>query len=61
MVASTDGDFPWVCPFPEYGRIEKEANGLIFSWIFEGFWPGVHDIVDLEELVLDICNGKSGF
>jgi hypothetical protein len=60
-MANTNGDFPGIRPLPENVRVKKEANGLIFSWIFEGFWPGVHNILNLEELVLDICNGKYGF
>jgi hypothetical protein len=55
-VGSTDGDFPGICPLPEDFGLEKERDGFIFCWIFEGFRPGMQDILDVEELVLDICN-----
>ena len=55
----TDGEVPGVGEGPESGGREQEGYGVVVGGMFEGFWPGVHDVVDREELVLDILDGES--
>jgi hypothetical protein len=55
----TDCEFPGVGEIPEYEGLEDEGYGLVVGGRFEGFRPGVHDVVDREELVLDIFDGES--
>jgi hypothetical protein len=57
----TDGDLPGVRPLPEQIGIEEGCDLLVSGRIFEGFWPGVHDIVDWNELVLHIVDCESCF
>lgn len=55
----TDGEFPGVGEFPEDERIEEMSYGLVLRGISEGFGPGVQDILEGKQLILDVFDGKS--
>ena len=55
----TDSEVPGVGEGPESGGREQEGYGVVVGGMFKGFGPGVHDVVDREELVLDILDGES--
>lgn len=55
----TDSQVPGVGEGPEAGGGEEEGYGVVVGGIFKRFGPGVHNVVDREELVLDIFDGES--
>lgn len=57
----TDGDIPWVGEFPERDGVEERCDVLVFGWMFERFWPCVHNVMDGIELVLYFLDSESFF
>ena len=57
MEVVTDGEFPGVGKLPEQEGVEEMGYGLVFGGIFEGFGPGVHDVLEGEKLILDVFDG----